>query len=154
MDAPLRPGGRGDVVQTVLRRGIALAVLAALALAATVATLLFSREQAPSPALALAATLDQALQRGAKPAQPALAVLPFRGPAGDAALNEIGAALCDALLERLSRSRDLAATTCNASRIAVQVGMDRVQIARLLGVERLVEGSLDRAGAGNYRLRA
>lgn len=141
-------------LRTVLRRGIAMAVLAALAVAAALATLLFSREQAPARANALAATLDEALQRGASPAQPALAVLPFEAPAGDAELNEIGAALCDALLERLSRSRDLATTTCNASRIAVQVGMDRVQIARLLGVERLVEGSLDRAGTGGYRLRA
>lgn len=133
-----------------------LAVLAGAVLVAAVLTLLLTRgpDAPPSRAQVLAASLDRALERGAPGTAPALAVLPFTAPPEDESLGQIGAVLCDAVLERLSRSRAVPAATCNAARVAVQVGLDQAQIAQLLGVRQLMHGSLARGGGSALRLRA
>lgn len=146
-----------------LSRWVALAVLGTVAVAATLLVLLLSdapppisykaAQQRGAAGQALAASLDKSLGRSATAAV-AVAVLPFAAPADDQDLIYLGEAMCEAVLGRLSRHPTLRATSCGSARVAVQAGVDHAQLAHLLGVERLLTGSLARSAGGAFQVRA
>ncbi len=76
----------------------------------------------------------------------AVAVLPFTSATGDADQEYFSDGISDEILHALERERDLRVTGSASSFWARDQQRSRVEIAKALGVARLVEGSLQRLG--------
>ena len=138
-----------------LGRWIAPAVLALILAAAAVVVLVIERQSAalPSRAQELAIALDRTLERKTRSSS-GVAVLPFSAPTGDQGLIDLGDALCDAIVERLSRAPDVRATSCRSSRVGAEHGLAGGQLGHLLDVDRVLQGSVARTPAGRFVVHA
>ena len=75
-----------------------------------------------------------------------VAVLPFKNTSGDPAQNYVGDALSEEIWNRLSGEPTLRLIAMTSARTAINQGLDVRQMADILDVNYLVEGSINRAG--------
>ncbi len=80
------------------------------------------------------------------PSGPAIAVLRFQNPAGDTALDFLGAALSEEIVTQLTRFSELRVAARALTSEYDRRGFDFSEMGRRLGVEFLVQGSVRRAG--------
>lgn len=136
---------------------LALGLIAAVLLAAG---WLLSRSRAPvaaAPALAapmpLAEVLDRSLGRHVARGGPALAMRPVVVAADDPALAGLGDMLCRLVATRLANLGGLRIAACESTRAAIAAGLDDAALARLLAVDHLVKGRLERRPGGRLHLQ-
>jgi TolB-like protein len=129
------------------RRQLALAVLLAVLLMASMLYVAVNRLTRPAaPAVAadrLTQMLDRALLRERGAASPGVAIRPL-APA-DAAPEALALAegVCASLAERLARLPTLRVVPCRSTSVAMAVQMDDAHLARLLAVRYVLEGRLE-----------
>ncbi len=75
-----------------------------------------------------------------------MAVLPFKTLGGEASDEYLGLGLADALITQLSRTQQITVRPTSAVRKYVAVDQDAVAVGQALGVEAVLEGSVQRAG--------
>jgi TolB-like protein len=145
--------------RTRLVLAILLVLLAAAAL--TVAVLVKpARTAAPGAASAaggsepLALALDRALQRRPSAKTSGIAIRPLETGAADAELAALGETLCVLLVQRLARLDAVRVTACDSTKVALAGGLDDQRLARLLGVDHLLVGRIERLPDARVRLSA
>ena len=116
------------------RKRVALAAVAALALVALAGTLAYrfaSRTPAPGPASV---------------AEPSIAVMPFQNLSADADAAYFAAAIQDEILTRLAKIGSLKVVSRTSAVEAAKASGTLADIARTLGVANVLEGSVQRSG--------
>jgi len=101
----------------------------------------------------LAEALDRSLGRQPARGGPALAIRPPLTPAEDPDLAALGQSVCQLSATRLRGLGGLRVAACESTRAALAAGLDDASLARLLAVDHLVTGRIERAPAGRIRLQ-
>jgi TolB-like protein len=146
-----------------LSRWITLAVLCTLVVAALMLTRWRQADPPPESGAraggdallpqALAATLDRSLQRDGTRQAAALAIRPLRGATDDRDTQALADWLCDTIAAQLARLERLRVTDCASARVALASQLDDAQLARLLAVDHLLRGRLERLGDERVHVR-
>jgi TolB-like protein/DNA-binding winged helix-turn-helix (wHTH) protein/Flp pilus assembly protein TadD len=151
-------GTRSFEVETIARVGYRLRAAEIPVQADSVAPVAPRKTRAALPAIAALAIVAVAAiavwsylatrtpKTAAVPAEPSIAVLPFKnlGPDGDA--DYFAAAIQDEILTRLAKIGSLKVISRTSSAEAAKTPGPLAEIARTLGVANVLEGSVQRAG--------
>jgi TolB-like protein len=100
----------------------------------------------------LAEALDRALGRSPVRFGPAIAIRPLSIAADDAELAALSTWLCRSVASRLAGLGGLRVTACDSTEAAVAAGLDDHRLARLLAVDHLLVGQLQRRPDGRLRV--
>lgn len=141
----------------VLTRWFVLTALAVVLALAAVAVLLWPAGNVPSDSSRndvdpLAQALDAALERPVRHDGPRLAIRPLAVGSDDTELAALADALCTLVSAQLARLGGVRVTACESARVALAVGLDDRRLARLLAVDHLLKGTIERLPDQRLRL--